>query len=82
MLFWETPERNLGLLTDALNRLLKKRPELSSVLEVHQYGEIDKISQEGFKQLPDSILVPHGRLEQIQLLVKGPAARAGADEEI
>ena len=59
-----TPERNLGLLTDALSRLLKKRPELSSVLEVHQYGgEIDKISQEGFKQLPNSILVPHGRLE-------------------
>ena len=59
-----TPERNLGLLTDALSRLLKKRPELSSVLEVHQYGgEMDKISQEGFKQLPNSILVPHGRLE-------------------
>ena len=76
-----TPERNLGLLTDALNRLLKKRPELSSVLEVHQYGgEIDKISQEGFKQLPDSILVPHGRLETD--LVTGKSGRQRVLEQM
>ena len=59
-----TSERNLGIFTSALSRLLKERPELKAVLEVHQYGgEMDKVSREGFKQLPDSILVPHGRLE-------------------
>jgi glycosyltransferase involved in cell wall biosynthesis len=59
-----TPERNLGILTAALGRLLKERPELKAVMQVHQYGgEMDKISQEGFKKLPDSILMSHGRLE-------------------
>ena len=59
-----TPERNLGVFTAALGRLLKERPELKAVIQVHQYGgEMDKVSQEGFKQLPDSILVSHGRLE-------------------
>ncbi len=59
-----TAERNLGVFAAALSRLLKERPELSTVLKVHQYGgDMDKVSQVGFKQLPDSILVSHGRLE-------------------
>ena len=59
-----TSERNLSVFAAALGRLLKERPELTTVLKVHQYGgDMDKVSQESFKQLPETILVPHGRLE-------------------
>ena len=59
-----TLERNLKSFSDALSRLLEGRPELSTLLEVHQYGgDIDEISRVGFAQLPEAILKSHGRLE-------------------